>query len=257
MRTFAGEQLSMVPLLLGFLEDVVEPAGKLPEHVQCFKLFAQILDLLATGPTEAATQHARLRTLVLDHHRLYRGLYPDGIKPKWHHMMHIDEHATSLGKILSCFPTERKHRQVKSAALWVWRHYEHTLIRSLLNRQAQVLGDPSLFAPVWLEHPKTQIIDGTEVTSAPTCDLPCGMVHRQDIVLTRTGAVCEILFFWCFASHDTVFAQVQAFAPTGTANTWVRNPANVQFLPAADILCTLAWATHRTGVLRVLLPFRR
>ena len=78
-----------------------------------------------------------LKRCIDEHHELYKRLYPEYIKPKWHHMLHMPEDVADLGLLLSCFVTERKHRSVKRAALWTLRHYDHTLIADVVYREME------------------------------------------------------------------------------------------------------------------------
>lgn len=254
MRTFASEQLVMVSLLLAFLQDVVQPTGRLPDHIKCFKLLNDILGILTRGPSDAARSAAVLRDLVREHHSYYKVLYPEGIKPKWHHMLHLHEHADFLGKFLSCFATERKHRQVKSAALWSFRYYEHTVLRDLLCRQASILADPSLYEPMFLQNPRTEVSDGHEFNRATVADLPCGAVHAGDIVACRDYSVKEVLCFWSLPPAAAIFAQARPLTATATVTTRLRT-SDVEFVAASEIIAPVPWATRRHGAVRVVLPW--
>ena len=117
MRCFASDMLDLAPLLLSFLEDVMAPRELLVEHTQCYKALVRILEICTMGPRKGAARSVELRQSIIDHHALYRRLYPDFIKPKFHQLLHVPENAEQLGVLLSCFVNERKHRSIKSAAL--------------------------------------------------------------------------------------------------------------------------------------------
>jgi hypothetical protein len=53
LRSSASEQLSMVPILFCFLEDVIKPMNILLEHIKCFALLRGILEILSLGPHQA------------------------------------------------------------------------------------------------------------------------------------------------------------------------------------------------------------
>ena len=80
---------------------------------------------IMTLGADAAAQHAHvLKDVITDHAALYRELYADQLKPKFHHLYHITDHVLNLGKLLSCWTTERKHRASKAIAGHVYNQYE-------------------------------------------------------------------------------------------------------------------------------------
>ena len=74
-----------------------------------------------------------LRFLIKEHMDAMVDLYGEYIKPKGHHMCHIPDGMEWLGKLLSCFSTERKHKMIKRAALYIFRHMEHTVLTDIVN----------------------------------------------------------------------------------------------------------------------------
>ena len=134
MRCFAGELLALVPLLLAFVEDFIVNRGIMLEHYRCYKLLAHILAITTCGPRGGAQRSRELGQSIIEHHTLYRKLYPEFIKPKFHHLLHLEENIDQIGFLLSCFVTERKHRSVKRAGLWTFSKYEHTLVADIVHR---------------------------------------------------------------------------------------------------------------------------
>ena len=131
LRSFASEQLSMIPILYCFLVDIIKPLGILTENIACFCLLREIVEILTLGPHQAICHLNDLRSLIVEHNKKFRSLYSDHIKPKYHHMMHIVENMSFIGACLGCFVTERKHRTIKRAAChifdilsiqcwWIW-----------------------------------------------------------------------------------------------------------------------------------------
>ena len=57
-----------------------------------------------------------LEKLVDEYGELFITLY-DRAKVKFHHMYHLHETIRRFNRCLSCFVTERRHRQVKKAAV--------------------------------------------------------------------------------------------------------------------------------------------
>ena len=60
----------------------------------------------------------------------------------------------NMKKVIACFVTERKHRALKAAALYVLRHIEHTSLLSLVSQQCElIIEGHSLFQPEFLVNP--------------------------------------------------------------------------------------------------------
>ena len=105
-----------------------------------------IVRLLQWGPSAAASRSGELGRLVERHHVAYIRAYgPDSLKPKWHHMLHVHEQGEVLGRILSSFVTERKHRTAKAYGTWAFGNYEHLVLRSMLCKQVVALSDETHF----------------------------------------------------------------------------------------------------------------
>ena len=254
-RTFASDQLNMLPILHAFLEDVVRPTGQLSNNIKCFTLLRRILEILCKGP-EKSLQHVRLlRESIVDHHVLFATLYPSGVRPKLHQALHIPENMQSLGALLSCFPTERKHRTVKSAALHVFRHYEHTVLLDMLHVHIDYFSDETVYEEMCLRPPlRRWQHEGLTLLRSETAQLPCGEVRKGDLVLCRNGDVAEVLAFWTSAGVQIATAQLSSLSRTAHASTWHMDSRIVMFAEVAEIVDTLMWALQRPGVIRVILP---
>ena len=104
MKLFGSELLNMMRILQAFIIDVVVPREILHDHVISFNHLMSVIRLLQSGPSVAASRADELARLVERHHEAYIRAYgPDWLKPKWHQLLHVHEHGTSLGRILSCF----------------------------------------------------------------------------------------------------------------------------------------------------------
>ena len=82
MISFANEKLNMAPIVLAFLEVVVEGRHSLDVHVRCYARLCEIIAMLSAGPSLAYRCRDLLRTTILEHHRLYADFYTDGVEPK-------------------------------------------------------------------------------------------------------------------------------------------------------------------------------
>eukprot|EP00959_Pyramimonas_sp_CCMP1952_P356450 7464701-Pyramimonas_sp.AAC.1 len=54
-----------------------------------------------------------LNGLLRVHGETFTRLFPAAAKPKFHPALHLPENMMHLGKLLSCFVTERKHNNAK------------------------------------------------------------------------------------------------------------------------------------------------
>ena len=126
MKAFASEQLGTGPIVNCFLQDVVSPMGIMPDHCRCFALLEELLSLLSAGADSAVAYIDRITRIIDDHGALYAQLYPDQVRPKFHHVYHIPEGMLHLNKLLSCFVLERKHRSTKDAAEKCFRFIEYS-----------------------------------------------------------------------------------------------------------------------------------
>lgn len=249
-KGFAGEVLTMVQLLAFFLELAVVPLGILPEHCKCFLLLARLMRLLSVG-TDKPAQHSALMGRLLDQHAdLFRRLYPDVIKPKYHHAFHLKDHLSSLGKLLSCWSLERKHRTTKKYASQTFAHYEVTLGKDLLNRAAVIFEDGGLFARSSLESPVNKSCFGVNILMARAARLPCGTVRSGDLVflvnglagfvisfasLTGEGVTCSVNVHKAIAplilSRDTIGMQTFDANDIDSAVGWCRKGGNIRVMP--------------------------
>ena len=115
-KHFAGDLISVIFLLCAFLQDVIAP-GLMDKHIECFMLLVKITAIIMSAGDATTAMIIALRAAVDRHARLYCELYwhPKMFKVKWHHLMHLPDDLKRLGKFLSCFPMERKHKPIKGA----------------------------------------------------------------------------------------------------------------------------------------------
>ena len=253
LRSFASEQLCMIPILHRFLRDIVEPMGIMVDDIRCFAHLATIVDLLSLGPVGAMPHVAELRQAILNHHELYATLYPaEAIKPKWHHLLHIPENMSTVGRLLSCFVTERKHRITKKAALYVFRHFEATVLKDLINKQVHDFVDSNLFKAAFLMEPSTVDIGGYTVRTSVAAMLSCGEVHRGDIVATRDHRVGKVSQFWA-ACDGSIILAIAVYPPApGVDSFWVGQA--LAFVADNGIVRSAIWCERSPGLIRIVPP---
>ena len=251
MKVFASEMLSMIPLLVDLVQEVVIPARAIPEHVDCLLLLARIIEILSKGPCESMKHLPLLRESIVDHHVLFAKLYPGNLRPKLHHALHIPENMAFVGKLLSCFPTERKHRSTKQKALHVFRHYESTVLKDLVHEQFQRILQEVKFAPEYMI--KASAVDDSGLSRATAAKLLCGEVHAGDLVLFHDGRAAWVDAFW--EANSTILCQTRLLmADTAPSSFVAPNGEETFFAPVSLVRSALPWAAKDAGVYRVCLP---
>ena len=79
--------------------------------------------------------------------------------------------------------TERKHKIVKGASLFVFRHLEHTTLSSILNAQCeQIIAGHSMFQKEFLVNPSSLGLDFAAVSRSSNIVLECGHLAVRDLV---------------------------------------------------------------------------
>ena len=258
VRSFASEQLSMVPILECFLSRVVKPLGMLPDHVKCFSLLRRLLEMLCLGPHDAIPYTAAIRDVILEHNHLFCRVYPDSIKPKFHHLLHIPDNMRTLGVLLSCFVTERKHRAVKKAACHVFRHFEHTVLADLINSQVEQFQEGNVERSFLIE-PKQVAAPGETLLTAVAAALPCGEIRAGDICCLAGRRLGKVMAFWRRSEPKSDIAiEIDLFAHDGgeDATLWRSTTAARAFVAEQELIAAVPWAPQGDAAIRAILPDR-
>ena len=265
-KGFSGEVLTIVPILAAFLKVVVRPMGVLPQNISCFLLLERLLKLFSLG-AESVMPHVNLvEHTIREHAVLFKELYAPLIKPKFHHLYHIVDHMHNLGKLLSCFVTERKHRMVKQTAGHSFRHFEVNLARDLLNGMLERFSaKEDIFSPESLVSPQPLQADAShryaflpedlahEISFSTRAVLKCGLICSGDIVMLSDQVVGRLEVFVAVQmnSGQAIFCLVHR----------MHRSADGLYLPAsepipaasADVLGALVWCEDE-GRFRVIPP---
>lgn len=154
----------------------------------------------------------------------------------------------------NCKVGERKHRGVKSAALFVFRSLEHTTLASILNAQCeQVIEGHSLFQKQFLVSPSHLDIFDTRCSRSSTIVLECGQVASADVVYICGGAVVRAECFWelngCFTMQCKVCSHVGG-------HLYRDGTAADSFIACTEIVDTVAYRPLPDGSFRVILPWK-
>ena len=198
VRHFASDVLGMVNILYVFLIDKIQPRGLLSaDHIKCFEALYGIMCILRRG--EMTTVYREdFMNLTMTHNRLFLELY--GNKPakiKFHHTYHLPDDMLRMGSCLSCFPTERKNKDALAVSTASDRHMARTATINFLHKTlAHWAGNEHGCLAHYLVSPKLLMLAGVEMQFALAATLPCGEVHKGDLVLFRDGDLGKVLGFW-------------------------------------------------------------
>ena len=255
-KGMSSEILQVVPLLMSFLEVVVEPSGALPRHVECFRLLHRMMALMCLGPSRAAGKLVELRSLIDRHAALFGELYGDTIKPKYHHCFHLPDHAVQLGKLLSCFVTERKHRTVKGPAASVYGNFEKAMLLDLLHRNVDVFTQPCTFLREYLERPVVvnESLLGlcSQVHVSKSVRLVCGFIRRGDLLLTVSKVVGEFENAVSYVQGGSTFIYLQVGLRRAIdAHRHSKECCGSVVVEASEVLGPVIWCVDGPGI-RVL-----
>lgn len=211
--------------------------------------------ILSRGPHASMPHIDLLKSSIEGHHALYVRIYPDGVKPKFHQLLHIPEDMMKLGSLMACFVTERKHRHVKSNALNVFRHYEHTVIFDVVAQQLDHLCDDALYTTMALIDEVKVTAGGVDMFSARAARFPCGEVNAGDLVFYSGRSVGRVQDFWRGADEDGFVVHLQPLLEIAAGTRYGTCGADSVFVAANEISDVLTWAESRPGVFRVCQAF--
>ena len=103
IHSFASYLLTLVPIIACFLQDIVLPHGVMQLHIDCWLMLNDIVGLLSSGADYAVQHMGLLAQTIVDHHKLFVGLYPFCVKTKLHMTLHLPELYSRMKKVIACF----------------------------------------------------------------------------------------------------------------------------------------------------------
>ena len=207
---------------------------------------------------------ALFETTVAEWGPFYAELYKDLVKIKFHHLVaHLHDDLARIGKVIGCFATERKHKDLKRHVLHVFRHVEYTTTVGYLNAWCQSIISGSFhYNPRFLIKP--QCLPRLGVKFSSKAELEIGYVELGDIVQTSRGGiqyVAEVQRFFSLDQHDDSDVQVwlKAYRRLSIDTTfgsvvseWDAAAPESVLLHASMIDGTLVWARRRRDVIVVI-----
>ena len=253
LSSFSGIVLSLVPILFLYMSSFCHDDPRLANHFACVRTLHSILGILATGTDKPMEYLGKLKELFPQLHEQVLKI-TDHLKPKLHHMHHIIDHMEYLQKLVSCFVTERKHRQIKDAALHVFRYMEHTVLVDVVNQMChQVTEGHDLFSKMFLVTPRPCKLQ-PDVMSSHTAVLECGLVAKRDMLIFGDWVCGEVLAF--FLISDIHFVEIRVF-PAVDGDMSLRDTSSMEcvFKECRYVVDACVWhATETEHIVRVCIP---
>ena len=107
-----SEFLTLTPILLRYLKNVVLPRGQCVAHVKSMIAVLEVVVMLQAVKTATVTSQELDRT-ICEHLRLFKSCYGSKLfRPKHHYALHLPGQLAHHGFLLATFTHERKHRLV-------------------------------------------------------------------------------------------------------------------------------------------------
>ena len=166
-----------------------------------------------------------------------------------------------LGKLLSCFVCERKHRATKRCALFVFRSIDNTVIKDMLNRQCTQIasGNQSLYSRQFLASPSELVIGDNKLLHSTQAVLPCGTVFDGDLVwLGSLQTVGGVIGFWQPDGSTEIAVRLEMYESVGDPAhyRWDMSNKHIRTVSSADIFDTVSYLPLGGDVVRVVPPVR-
>ena len=253
--SFSSTILTVVTVIMMFLEKF-SLEELVPEHVDAFNQLYHIVGILRMGPEDAMKHTKTLRTLMRKYLDTCVRLYGQYTKPKGHHMFHIVDGMLWIGRLLSCFVTERKHRIVKQCSVHVYRHFEHTVLTDVVNQSMeQILEGHDLYKEEFLIAPKTVTLSAVPFRVATRCVTRVGLIANGDLVIDKTGDVGMVVRVFQRVSDSLIFLEVDAYPCVGgNISCRATDRAYKDFFVSTTIVEQLIWYFDSPGIVRFSIP---
>lgn len=252
VKSFSSTILNMVPLIYLFLEAFFGENRAYADVVRMHYLFHIILGVLSTGPEEAPQHKDKLRKLIVEFHQLFARM-STSLKPKLHHFHHIIDGIEWLGKSLSCFVTERKHRIIKDSALYVFRHLEHTVLADIVNKQChQFSTGVDLFKEQFLHMPR-DMPGAPGFRRSTSAILRCGLLGKGDILWFKNASCGRVIMF--YECSEWIFVHAEIFGNINNDPSRLdETRSSLDFLDSRSVVDACAWFSPNPGEIKIAIP---
>ena len=252
LRSFSSTVLNLIPIIFLFVTKYCEADPDLADVVRCITLLQTVCGVLSAGPDAPVRYAKALERMLLEYHSLVAqmGFY---LKPKVHHMHHVLDGMLWLGKLLSCFVCERKHRTVKDNALHVFRHIEHTVLADVINKQChQMISGIDIFKEHCLVCPRS-VTEVPGLMRSRKAVLAIGSVSAGDILWLIDARCGRITLF--YNVFGTVVMQMQMYSNVLNDPSMFdeRHSTDVSVFPN-QIVDACTWYYESEGIVKIAIP---
>ena len=258
LSSFASIMLSLIPLLALFLEHY-DLRTVCPRHVRSFMLLHSIVSLLRLSSSKVANHTSQLTDLIKEHQDAFLEVYgEDYVKPKMHQLHHVVDGIIHLGKCMSCFVCERKHRDVKKSAVHVFRNFEHTTLIDSLNSQIHYFSTGhDLFKAEFLAKVKLESINsevGNIIRSTGSLVCAVGEIFTDDVLFLKSGVVLQVIAFFQYGEDEFVIHGNALRAVQGQCNVRSLADFTVMFVKTHDVADVCIFFSPCEGIIKVSIP---
>ena len=209
----AKQTLAIASLIRWMCDLVWSRNPALQEHARCFLLLCKCIDSIRS----VAQTHRfdELDVVQRAHHVAFAATYPDFIRPKHHHRLHLPAQYATLHVVPTCWGTESKHRDykgifAKNMQQWLQERmggldFSIRLLPRLLLRHSELLEDRPMSHRGWVLEAAFSTADVQRETDledcvlAPKCRIGLLELQEKDILLWLTPAnhyVAGIIHFF-------------------------------------------------------------
>eukprot|EP00438_Fugacium_kawagutii_P014703 Skav221093 [mRNA] locus=scaffold4552:36609:37451:+ [translate_table: standard] len=107
----ADQTKAILPLFRWICASVWLAVESMRPHCECFLQLCICVDLIRWAVDPA--QWRELDREQRKHQEMFAALYPDSVRPKHHHRLHLPEHYVKTGMAINCLGVESSHQDFK------------------------------------------------------------------------------------------------------------------------------------------------
>ena len=157
LKAFANETLSCIVVLTFFAECVLRPRGKLIDNCDALGKLKLVVDFTLSEDLVLPLIN-EFEAAIDAHNRDMSRIYPDDMRGRKHHyMLHLPQCVRKVGRTLSCFAPERRHKIGKSRGRFTYRNVAHSILRYDLRGVLQKMAHPHAFCESFLCSPVRRV----------------------------------------------------------------------------------------------------
>ena len=150
-KASASEGLSLYHVIAYFIVTLVMSRGVCMAACRCYLRLVDVIDCLLAINDDSVTPQTLLTAVELFLDAFDEAFSMSWSTPKFHWMLHFADHLRKFGKLVACWPLERKHKTAKrySADVHNTRVFEVTTLSEVTCDHLARLDDPDTF--IWMQ----------------------------------------------------------------------------------------------------------